>query len=330
MLAQFPLFEILSLVVIGAFFSAAETSFFSLSRFQLRQIKTRNKELFTDIRNLLDKPAALVVTVLIGNELTNVTASYVMANYYQRLNFDPLWITLCNLLTVVPIFLLFSDITPKVIGSKANMALVPYLTKPFIVLYKLLFPFRFFIEMIVNLLTRRFLTKPTAEAQLHEEDFRELLEEGKKKGAIHSREQDLIENLFETDDDKILEVSTPIHDSFTVNEIDTCRSVIEKISGEFYARIPVLDANGEIVGILYAKDLLNHLNRPEAKVLVREVMKEPIFVSYNMNVEALFKRLRQLKRHIAIVQDKRGRSVGIITMEDILEQIFGELWEGNK
>ena len=141
----------------------------------------------------------------------------------------------------------------------------------------------------------------------------------------------IIENLFEIDDDKVIELATPLRDCLVVSAEDSPKMVIERINRNFFARIPVRgDRPDEIVGILYAKDLLNFITRDEQEMKIRSLMKEPFFVESGMKAETLFRRFRQMKRHIAIVQDTKGIAIAVITMEDILEQMFGELWLEHK
>lgn len=331
-LENFPLLPALILVTIAAFFSASETAFFSLSRFQLRQLKQKNPDRHNKIRFLLDRPAALVATVLLGNELTNVLISNLIASYYEGLELSPLWVTALNLLTVMPIIMIFGEITPKVMGAKANLAVANLFLPALWWFYRLSFPVRFFLETTVELLTRGIRRRqPKREDQIKEEDIRILLEDGKKKGAIHSMEQDIIENLFEIDDDKVIELATPLRDCLVVSQEDSPKNVIDRLNSDFFARIPVRgDRPDEIVGILYAKDLLNFITRDEQEMKIRSLMKEPFFVEPGMKAEVLFRRFRQLKRHIAIVQDPSGKAIAVITMEDILEQMFGELWSEHK
>jgi putative hemolysin len=319
-------------VIVSGFFSASETSLFSLSRFQLRQLKQKNPDKFARVRYLLDRPAALVATVLLGNELANVLISNLLASFYESQRLPPIWVTLFNLITVIPIIMILGEITPKIVAAKANLTVSQLVVTPLWLFYRISFPVRFLIENSVELLTRPVRRRqPAKDDHIREEDIRILLDEGKKKGAIHSLEQDIIENVFEIDDDKVADLATPIADCFTVHQDNTPSEVIDRLKRNFYARVPVLgEQPSQVVGILYAKDLLNFINRDDQEMKVRSLMKEPLFVEPTMKVEVLFRRFRQLKRHIAIIADKQGQSVAMITMEDILDQMFGELWEDHK
>jgi putative hemolysin len=328
---SFPLVPSLILVAVAAFFSATETAFFSLSRIQLRQIKEKTPHRFQKIKFLLDRPAAFVATVLLGNELSNVLISNIIAGYYESRDLSPALITVLNLCTVMPIIMIVGEITPKVLAAKANILATNLTIGPLWWFYRISFPIRFLLEGIVNIVTKPMRRRlPPVNDQIKEEDIRALLDEGKRKGAIHSIERDIIENVFEIDDDSVVELATPIRDCFTVHQNDTVRSVIDRLrkAGQhFYARIPVRGEQFDrVVGVLYAKDLLNHLDREDTATKVKHLMKEPLVVNPTMKVETLFRRFRQNKRHIAVIQDKNGRALAVVTMEDILEQMFGELW----
>jgi putative hemolysin len=229
---------------------------------------------------------------------------------------------------VLPIIMIVGEITPKVIAAKANLKVTTYTLPLLWWCYKISFPVRFLLESIVNFLTRPLQRRPPKEDQIREEDIRILLDEGKKKGTIHSLERSMIQNVFEIDDDDVMELATPLDDCFTVSQHESPSQVIEKLkSQKFYARIPVRgDDHQQVVGVLYAKDLLAFLGRGPSDSKVKQIMKEPLVVAPTMKIETLFRRFRQMKRHIAIVEDQNGRALGVLTMEDILEQMFGELW----
>lgn len=325
---SYPILILLALLACSAFFSASETALFSLSRFQLRQLKDKHALIFARIRYLLDRPAALVATTLLGNELTNVAISHILANFYDGHFPSPAMAALVNICTAVPLILVFGEITPKIIAAKTNMSTALFVTPIVWLFYKVSLPLRWIFETVVDLLTISIRRSSPEQAQLKEEDFLQLLEEGKLKGAIEESEQELIENVFGIDDDKVLELSTPLYELFTVREDTPVAVILDKIRQNFFARIPVLNAQGaKVIGILYAKDLLKYIGRESDDASVRLLMKEPLVVDSNMKAEALFRRFRQLKVHIAIIENKQGRALAAITMEDILEQMFGELWE---
>lgn len=331
-LELFPLNSIIILLIVAAYFSAIETAIFSLSKFQLRQLKQKSPFNFDRVQFLLDRPAAFVATVLLGNEVTNVLISSLLASYYENLHLSPGIVTIVNLLTVIPLIMIFGEITPKVIAAKANTTILQYMLSPLWWFFRFSFPVRFLLESFVNFITRPLKkVNRSHNDQIGEEDIKILLEDGKRKGAIHSLEQSIIEGIFDIDDDHVGELATPLSDCLTVGQDESPKSVIQRINQDFSSRIPVWDeARRKIVGILYAKDLLKFIDRDEQELQVRDLMKEPLFVTSKMKNEVLFRRFRQMKRHIAIVEDIKGNPVAAVTMEDILEQMFGELWKEQK
>jgi putative hemolysin len=328
-LDHLPLLPVLFLVALSGFFSASETALFSLSRFQIRQLKTKNQKLFHRIQHLLDRPAALVATVLIGNECANVLISHFMADFYHHAFPDQiLFVTAINILTVMPLIFLVGEITPKILAARANMTVLPFLLPAFWFTHHVAFPLRWCIESIVNFLTKNIRKSSTVkDSSFHEEDFLHLVEDIKNKGAIERSEQELIENIFDLDDDNALELCTPLTEVLTIGQNESIASAILKLKKSYSARIPVLSGPDRVVGILYAKDLLTHLDREDSTNPVRQLMKEPLVIDPHMKAESLFKRFRQMRVHIAVIEDNQGRAKGVVTMEDILEQMFGELWE---
>lgn len=316
------------LVMSSATFSASETALFSLSRFQLKQFKLKSPKQFLQIQYLLDRPAALVATILIGNECANVMISHLLAVFFDHtFQGKVLLVTVLNILTVTPIIFIFGEITPRIIAARNNASIIPYLLPVIHFAYKIVLPVRWFIEVLVNRLTLNLRHGADRNKSLDQDDFLHLVEDIKNKGAIEKSEQDLIENVFDIDDDNALELATPLREFLTVVDSDSVYDAIQKLKQSYSPRIPVLNEKKEVVGILYAKDLLKHIERPSDEILVTHIMKSPLAVPAEMKAEALFKRFRQLKVHIAIVEDKTGMPLGIVTMEDILEQLFGELWE---
>ncbi len=329
---QFPTLGILALLIFSGFFSATETSILSLSSSNLKELKEKWQASFQRIRHLLERPSSLVATIMIGNESANVMLSNVLADYYN-IHFQS-WGTIValNLLTAVPLIILFGEITPRVFAAQANVTTIRKVI-PFVwVFYKITFPLRFILELFMSIFTKIFKVKKYTIPNVNEDDFLSIVEESKSKGAIHESEKELIENVFEFDDDKISDISIPIKDFPTVHKDTYISAILKDITPEFAPRVPVIgDFPNEIVGVLYTKDLLAHSHRPESKMKVRHIMKEPVFVEPQTPVESIFKRLRQLRVHIAFVQEEDNTVSGVITMNQILEQIFGDfLEEGHK
>jgi putative hemolysin len=279
---------------------------------------------------MLDHPSRLVATALIGNECANVLISNILAQFYNR-HFDS-WtlITAVNLFTVLPMIVIFGEITPKVIAAQKSVAMAKF-TSPFVwISYKLFFPLRILIEGLVNAISKLFGVRYQEIGVLDESDFLGLIEDSKRSGVIGDSEKELIENIFELDDDKVSEVASPISEYTNVHKDAFLRDIIPLVKDNAIYRTPVIgDAPNEIVGVLYTKDLLIHAHRDVKDMRVHQIMKEPVFMEPNMPLEKVFKRLRQRRVHIAFLSEDEKTATAVITMEDILEHIFGEIWEAD-
>lgn len=327
---DFPLISLFLLLAVSAFFSCSETAFFSLNNVGLRELETRFPRAARRINFLLERPTRLVATCLIGNECANVLLSNILASFYHRHLPSLGLITVVNLLTAVPLIVIIGEITPKIIGAKQSVTIAKLTSGPVWFCYRLFFPIRWFIEVSVNSLTRILGIKQQNLTEIDEDDFLSMLEDSSQHGAIGESEKELIENIFELDDDKVEDIAEPIGSIFSVHREDLIRNVIPQIQGQGISRIPVLgDFPSEVVGVLYAKDLLIHAHREDNDLKVSQLMKEPLFVTPSMPLEKVFRKMRQMRVHIAFLSKEEKTVSAIVTMEDVLDHIFGEIWEPN-
>lgn len=328
---EFPFLILAVLICVSGFFSAAETSFFGLSKLGLKDLETRSPRAAKRIRHLLEKPTRLVATCLIGNECANVLISNVTANYYAKHLDSWTTITAVNLLTVVPLIVIVGEITPKVIAARQPQAIARATAAPTWFFFRLFMPVRLLIEFSVNSFTRLFGIKHRDIEDIDEEDFLEMLEDSRHSGAIGESEKELIENIFELDDDKAQDISEPLDRYLCVHRDSFVQDLLQKIREQEAYRIPVIgDFPNQVVGVLYTKDLLQHAHRPDEQTRVQQLMKEPLFIEPTAPLEKVFRRMRQLRVHIAFLATEDRAVVGVVRMEDILDHIFGEIWESDR
>ena len=326
---DFPFISIACLLLVSAIFSSSETSFFSLSKVQFKQIGKKNPKSFKRIKYLLDRPTTLIATLLIGNESANVLISNILANYYNK-HLDSWWsITIINICTALPLIIIIGEITPRVIAAKANIHAVTFLSPAVWFLYRISYPIRIFIEYVVNFFAKITGMKYSRDLTINEDDLLEAVTESKEKGAIRESEQELIENVLDLDDETVFNLCVPVNEfPVVVQEKERVMDIIPKILEHKLSRTPVIgDFPNQVVGVLYTKDLLRYSHRPEENLRVKQLMKEPFFVNINMKIDNLFRRMRQLRTHIIFATDKDDNVAGVITMEDVLGEIFSEFWE---
>lgn len=336
------------LVLISAFMSMSEVSLFSLSRFQIRSLKGKFEIQHRNIRKLLSDPAGLLVTILVINEVVNISLATLVAQAVSRgwgtglgkllwpgLPKVLLDIAVGTLLTA-PIVLFFCEITPKAIGARANTILAPLVATPMSALYTALTPVRFILKRVTQGVTRLISRgkAPVDEKDrnmLREEEFLTLVEEGHKEGAIHESELDLIRNVFELDDCPVSEIMTPLSRVFSVSSAMKVQDAVLAARTWKFSRIPVMQAGNRkrLVGVLYRKDLLllrlDSGLSPDATV--EAVMRQPVILASHSKLNVAFRSLRSSQTHIAVIEDRNHNALGIATMHDVLDELFDDLFE---
>lgn len=336
----------LILILISGYISSAEIALFSLSRFQLRAIKEHLRpSVYQTIKRLLADPGGLLMTVLVLNEIVNISISSIITHASVALESDPTstaslghlpsWIqnSLRGTLITVPIILFFCEITPKVIGARANQLIASVTAETLAVLYTLFKPVRTALGWILLKVFRLKGSVPhgidgagNTPAVLKESDFLLMLEEGRREGAIRENELSLVKKVFELDDAKVIDSLKPLSEVVTIPAQTTIKFALTLIQNQKYSRIPVINSAKKIVGVLYAKDLLRAKLDPELLPMnISAIMRKPIFVPPNLRLNTLFHRLKRERTHLAVVISEQGNTLGIVTMGDVLATLFEDL-----
>jgi putative hemolysin len=349
------------LICISAFVSASELALFSLSRFQLRSMKENFRASHRRIKRMLGDPAGLLITLLVCTEVLNIAISTLITRVVARGNFRehlraglhlppsvPSWSVdmFAGTLITVPLILVICEVTPKVLGTRANQLVATAASRPLLIIYELAQPIRHALSGFLAWVSRRIGSSAGGSAHdgsqlLKESDFMLMVEEGHREGAIQETELELIRKVFEFDDTPVLSVFTPLQQVQTLSTATTIRGALAALRSQRFSRIPITDAaRSEVVGILYAKDLLRAKLQPELlSQPVETMMRKPLFVSPTLRLNSLFRKFKQQRTHMAVVQgplphDKglgkglgsgTGEALGIVTMSDILETLFEEV-----
>jgi putative hemolysin len=327
-----------ALIGCSAFLSSAEVSLFSLSRFQLRSIRDRFKQAHKTIKKLQADPGGVLITILVLNEVVNISLSTVLTGVVDAWMPSESWSwlakTLAGIGVTMPLVLFFCEVTPKTIGVRGNTLIAPLTSGPLFGLYTLMKPVRTVINALVRAVARKSKFRHGAEAGgvLKEADFLVMAEEGQKEGAIQRNELELIRNVFNMDDTEVRELMTPIGQAPCLQENLSIEEAIMQIRQHKAPRVPVLSRDKKrVIGILYLKDLLRaRLNPAMGSSPIREIMTKPIIVPANTRTNRLFKRLRQAKTHIAIIENLQHEAIGVLTLDQILDELLDELISGGK
>ncbi len=305
------------LLFLSGFFSSAETALFSISRTKARHLAKNNNKAFILIRQMKDDPHRLLSTVLIGNNVVNVgaaaLATSIAIHYFTNYA--------VGVATGVMTFLIlvFGEVLPKSIATRNNVLIARMTIYPIYWFSVICYPILIFLNFIPKL-TGKIKKTPT----VTEEELMTFVEVVEEEGEIKEEEKELIHNIFEFDDTNASEIMTPRGDMFVIDADD--KPNFEKIIESGFTRIPVIEGDVDhIIGILNIKDLFLHIITSDNNIDVRTIMTLPYFVPENKKLDKLLHQFKKRKHHLAIVVDEHGGVSGLITLEDALEELVGEI-----
>ena len=320
---------IVFVVLLGfsGFFSSTETSLFSLSQFQLDQMRAAKNPRIELIERLRSEPRRLIVTILIGNEFVNVSASVISAAMIIHLFGAEN--EMINLLVMVPILLLFGEITPKVLAIRNNVAFANAECRPIALFARLITPLREVIRHISDFFITLIVGKQRSQGNLVTEDMiRTLVHDAVGEGALDSKEAQYIEKIFDFGNKSLSDIMRPRSDIQFLSADLPVSELLAQIRATRQSRYPVFKGHRDtILGILYTRDLLGvDLARLERDPQgIRKLLRQPSFFPESKPAVELFHTFRQRKLSFALIVDEYGGVTGLVTMEDLLECVFGEI-----
>jgi len=322
--------ELVAFVVLlgfSAFFSSSETSLFSLSTLQLEQMRRDDNPHIDLIERLLSEPRRLIVTILIGNEFVNVAASVISAALIiELLGAESKFL---NLLVMVPILLLVGEITPKTLAIRNNVAFATWQSRPISVFAALIKPLRLIIRALAEWIITRIVGKERTRGNIITEDMvRALAHEAVGEGALDRSEAQYIEQIFEFGDKTVGQLMTSRSNVFFLPVDMPLDEILSEVRRTRHTKIPVYrDHRDQIVGVLYPRDLLgvDFENAPADPDFLLRLLRQPYFVPESKSAGDLFRTFCTRHLSLAIAVDEFGGITGLITMEDLLECIFGEI-----
>ena len=314
------------LLLCSAFFSACEVAYFSLNSLQLNEMSEKKGHLGRIVNSLLEKPRELLITIYIGNEFVNIAISVVVTSIAINV-FGNLGVGIAIGVGTL-LLLVFGDIIPKSISLKFSQPYALFSAYPLTIFAKIVQPaqklFSIWTEKIISYMG--ILPHGLKESPITDEEFRAMVQVGEGEGVIDSDERELIQNVIEFGETTVDEIMTPKIDMFTVGIEDSLDDILPRIIENFYSRVPVYGEDEEgILGILYTKDLTRLKHLPREKVSLKSILHDTISVPQSKKIKEMLEEFRRMKRHMAIVLDEYGSVCGLVTLEDILEELVGEI-----
>jgi CBS domain containing-hemolysin-like protein len=305
------------LLVLSGFFSSAETSLFSISRSKARYLAKQKGKANQLIHRMKNNPHRLLSTILIGNNVVNIAASALATKLALQLFPD----FAVGLATGAMTFLIlvFGEVFPKSVATNNNVLIARAIILPLYWFSLLCRPIVFLLDFIPKL-SGRIKKTPS----VTEEELMSFVEVVREEGEIKEEEQKLIHRIFEFDDTNASEIMTPRADMFVI-EADAPLDLIA-IAEQGFTRIPVIEKTiDNVIGILNVKDILTHQAKNKELPDVRQLMRPPYFVPEHKKLDSLMQQFKKRKNHMAIVVDEHGGVSGLITLEDALEELVGEI-----
>ncbi len=329
------------LILVNAFFAASEIAFISLNDAKIDMMAKEGNKKAKKIAKMLNEPSKFLSTIQIGITLAGFLSSAFASDAFAE-DLAPVlysavpsvsletWksVSIIIITMILSYFtLIFGELVPKRIAMKKSemiafgsigvIQLIAIVTSPVVK----------FLEFSTNIVSKLFGVTGNEEEVVTEEEIRMMVDVGQEKGTIEQNEKEMINNIFEFNDRTVSEIMVPRNEIFALNSNLAMAEAIEEIAEDYkYSRIPVYQENmDQIIGILYIKDML--LEQKNKNTKIKNIVKDAYFVPDTKNIDELFSEMRKNKKQIAIVIDEYGGTAGLVTMEDILEEIVGDIFD---
>jgi len=326
----FKIILMVAFLVLSGFFSSSETALFSLSRMYLKKLENSKKWSSRYVPQLLKHPQQLLITILLGNTIVNVTFASVAAMIALDIThsipgFSAALALVVEIILATVIVLIFGEVVPKVFAIQYAEKYSTVIALPVGFFKIILFPIVKILELFTNI-----FTKGTdhglmdSNIKITSEDIKSIVhDEAPDLVDIHKEEREMLNSAFEFSDTKVKEILTPRIDITAVEIEDGIENLIQVIKESGFSRIPIYRGTiDNIIGMVYSKDIILNLGSQKR---IKDLMRPCYFIPENMKLSFILSYFRKNKIHLAVVVDEYGGTTGLITLEDVLEEIVGEI-----
>lgn len=317
-------------VLLSAFFSGTEVAIFGLRRVERDQMSKSERAVDRRALTLLAVPRQLIAAVLIGNELVNsYVAVMVLGVTMLFMPAAPLWLwAIVAVGCSLPILVLFGEVTPKSLALTSPLTWVRVAVSPLALFVNLVTPLRYILQGFADRLCALVGAAPKkgGNHDMSPAEFRNLVDAGSAQGQVNARERRLIHRVFEFSDKNVGQIMTPRDRMFALSFDLPMARLAKEITARGFSRVPIYQKSiDNIRGIVNAKDIVRGLRQPSASPGLAELLSEPLFVPRTTPLKRLFITFKQKKVHFALVVNEYGKVLGLVTMDDVLSQLFGVL-----
>ena len=317
------LIALIVLIVFSAFFSATETAYTSLNVIKAKSLAQKNAK-YKKVLNLYDKFDKLISTILIGNNIVNITATSISMLFFAKIITGGIDYSVVSTAVMTVTVLIFGEITPKYIAKaypeKFALAFYPLIMLFYYVLYPLNLIFGAFKTAI------GWIFRIEHDDVITDEELLTIVNEAEEDGTLKEEESNLIKSAIEFDDLEVKDILIPRINMVAIPSDIEAKDIKKILEKERYSRLPVYNDNiDSIIGVIHGKDFYAEYNKKDFNI--KDIMQEVTFVVEHTKISVLLKKLQKNKMHMAIVLDEYGGTLGLVTVEDIIEELVGEIYD---
>ena len=315
---------IVILLAVSSFFSMSETVFSSVNVIRLKTFIENGKKGSKKALWITDHFDLTLSTILVGNNLANIALATISVGVFSKIFVnEPTLINVANTIVMTTLILIFGEIVPKSFGKNNSEKVALSISGVLYWIIRIMKPITW-----VFLKIKQWIVKdPESKVSVTGDELETIIDTMEEEGSIDEDEAEMLQSVLDLNERKIYEIMTPRVDMIAIDIDDTIEEIKEIFFTHLFSRIPVFEDNRDnVIGILYERDFFTKLIKGE-EVDIRKLVKEPFYVSTSMRVDTLIETLQRENSHIAIVSDEFGGTSGIVTMEDALEELVGEIYD---
>ncbi len=311
-----------ALICMSSFFSASETAFTCFNKIRIKNLANLGDKKAIEVLKLAEEYDKLLSTILIGNNIVNITSASLATILFTKF-FPSSGVTISTIVMTI-VVLIFGEISPKTLAKQhpEKFVLSTVSILKFIVI--IITPLNFILSLWKKMFSKLF--RKNNEPSITEEELKTIIEEVESEGVINRHEGELIRSAIEFDDLNAEDIYTPRIDIVAVEENDSIEEIKETFMESGYSRLPVYSESVDrIIGVIHEKEFYRIVNKKMTSI--KEITKDVLYITPNKKISSLLRDLQQAKTHMAVVVDEYGGTEGLVTLEDIIEELVGDIWD---
>lgn len=316
---------IVLMITFSAFFSASETAISSVNRIRLKNMAENGNRGAARALKILGKYDKALTTILIGNNIVNITCSSIATVVCIAVVGEQYGSLVSTIVTTI-VVLIFGEVMPKSIAKDHAEPITIGVSAVISFLMLIFTPFSAFFILLKKGIAKLFRSKESV--SVTEEELMAIIDEIEDEGVLEQQESNLVRSALQFDETTVDEIITPRVSVVAVDVNDSAKDVCDKFLSEQYSRMPVYDKTlDNIIGVINQKDFLKEYLAQGEKLMIRDIVQETVYFPHMLRISEVLRTMQKKKCHMCVVLDQHGGTLGIVTMEDLLEELVGEIWD---